>query len=65
MVECIKDKPLIKRNPDEIQSTMILLLIYSQVSKCELPLVEMKQRYPQIVGFHFISTYTGQVRYLY
>ncbi|XP_060565876.1 uncharacterized protein LOC132724909 isoform X2 [Ruditapes philippinarum] len=31
-----------------------------QVSKSELPLEEMQQRYPQVVGFHFISSYTGQ-----
>ncbi|KAL5004316.1 hypothetical protein ScPMuIL_017772 [Solemya velum] len=33
---------------------------YDQVSKIELPVKEMKQRYPQICGFHFVSSLTGQ-----
>ncbi|KAJ8304991.1 hypothetical protein KUTeg_018574 [Tegillarca granosa] len=31
-----------------------------QVSKVELPTEEMKQTYPQIKGFFFVSSYTGQ-----
>ncbi|XP_053405125.1 uncharacterized protein LOC123565346 [Mercenaria mercenaria] len=31
-----------------------------QVSKSELPIEEMQQRYPQVIGFHFISSFTGQ-----
>ncbi|KAL4228297.1 hypothetical protein ACF0H5_013728 [Mactra antiquata] len=31
-----------------------------QVSKFELPINEMRQRYKQIAGFHFVSSYTGQ-----
>ncbi|WAR28668.1 PATS1-like protein [Mya arenaria] len=31
-----------------------------QVSKSELPLEEMQQKFPQVVGFHFVSSFTGQ-----
>ncbi|KAL4228149.1 hypothetical protein ACF0H5_013582 [Mactra antiquata] len=31
-----------------------------QVNKTELPIEEMRVRYPQVVGFHFVSSYTGQ-----
>ncbi|XP_053405100.1 uncharacterized protein LOC123566493 [Mercenaria mercenaria] len=31
-----------------------------QVSKYELPINEMRERYKQIAGFHFVSSFTGQ-----
>ncbi|XP_041374603.1 uncharacterized protein LOC121387519 [Gigantopelta aegis] len=31
-----------------------------QVAKVELPTKEMQERYPQIAGFHFVSSHTGQ-----
>ncbi|XP_064618850.1 uncharacterized protein LOC135482601 [Lineus longissimus] len=31
-----------------------------QVSNYVIPQIELKKRYPQIVGFHFISTWSGQ-----
>ena len=32
-----------------------------QVPKAELPQAKLKRRYPQIRGFHFVSSITGQV----
>ena len=32
-----------------------------QVSKSHIPEVELKRRFPQIHGFHFVSSYTGHV----
>jgi len=37
------------------------ILICFQVNKFEIPMNEMRDRYKQIAGFHFISSYTGQV----
>ncbi|GFO37940.1 leucine-rich repeat serine/threonine-protein kinase 1 [Plakobranchus ocellatus] len=31
-----------------------------QVSKIELPVSEMQKKFPQIYGFHFVSSHTGQ-----
>ncbi|WAR27954.1 PATS1-like protein [Mya arenaria] len=31
-----------------------------QVSKFEIPMNEMRERYKQIAGFHFVSSYTGK-----
>lgn len=36
-----------------------------QVEKFWLPAEEIKKRYPQICGFHSVSSYTGDVRILY
>lgn len=35
--------------------------LYLKVSKVELPTEEMKQTYPQVKGFFFVSSHTGQV----
>ena len=32
-----------------------------QVAKAEIPQEELMRQYPQICGFHFVSSLTGQV----
>ena len=39
----------------------IILRSYSQVKKYELPTAELMEKYEQIAGFHFVSSFTGQV----
>ncbi|XP_059176566.1 uncharacterized protein LOC131956160 [Physella acuta] len=31
-----------------------------KMSKVELPIIELQKKYPQIIGFHFVSSLTGQ-----
>ena len=35
---------------------------HAQVSKWELPVEDIQARYPQVEGFHFVSSFTGKVR---
>ena len=41
-----------------------VIFCFFKVKKWELPIAEIRARYPQVEGFHFISSLSGQVRFL-
>ena len=43
----------------------IYVLIAPQVEKHNLPEEDMSRRFPQIQGFHYVSSFKGEVRYLW